>query len=140
MRARNTPIPPFSQEGGRGDPPLTRLARLIYPVRLFPCRSLRSATPILHVYLFLASTQTSQPKSRWEEIRAEHARNIATRSSWDELRQNASRLRGDTDQPDRSQDPAAERLAEQQKFDAMLDAERQKAAEGMQGNSWESSI
>jgi hypothetical protein len=108
-----------------------------------PCASLRLSlsfclhTSTLHVYLFLASTQTSQPKSRWEEIRAEHARNIATRSSWDELRQNASRLKGDTDQSKKSQDLAAERPAEQQNFDAMLEAEQRKAAEG---NSWEPSI
>ncbi|KAI0307718.1 hypothetical protein B0F90DRAFT_1813134 [Multifurca ochricompacta] len=62
-----------------------------------------------------------QPKSRWEEIRAEHARSMATRSSWDELRQNASRSRLDSavdEELRKTQDPAAERLTEQQKFDA----------------------
>ncbi|KAI9445290.1 hypothetical protein H4582DRAFT_905792 [Lactarius indigo] len=83
--------------------------------------------------------QPSQPKSRWEEIRAEHARNLATRSSWDELRQNASRPKSDNagnELIEVSQDPAAERLAEQQKFDAMLEAERQKPAEVSRGNPW----
>ncbi|KAF8481092.1 hypothetical protein DFH94DRAFT_828864 [Russula ochroleuca] len=78
-------------------------------------------------------TQPSQRKSRWEEIRAEHARSIATRSSWDELRQNASRPKSEntaSDQARRSQDLAVDRLAEQQKFDAMLEAERQRAARG----------
>ena len=87
----------------------------------------------------LASAQPSQPKSRWEEIRAEHARNLATRSSWDELRQNASRPRSDNagnEQFEVSHDPTAERLAEQQKFEAMLEAERRKAAEGSHGSSW----
>ena len=89
---------------------------------------------------FLAPTQpSSQPKSRWEEIRAEHARNLATRSSWDELRQNASRPKSDgagNERIEASQDPVAERLAEQQKFDAILDAERRKAAEGSRGSPW----
>ncbi|KAF8273924.1 hypothetical protein EI94DRAFT_1087061 [Lactarius quietus] len=84
---------------------------------------------------------SSQPKSRWEEIRAEHARNLATRSSWDELRQNASRPKSDGAGNERievPQGPAAERLAEQQKFDALLEAERQKTAEGSRGGSWSS--
>ncbi|KAH9175264.1 hypothetical protein EDB89DRAFT_348934 [Lactarius sanguifluus] len=83
--------------------------------------------------------QPSQPKSRWEEIRAEHARNLATRSSWDELRQNASRPKSDNagnEQIEVSQDPASERLTEQQKFDAMLQAERRKTAERSQGSPW----
>jgi hypothetical protein len=87
----------------------------------------------------LAPAQPSQPKSRWEQIRAENARNLATRSSWDELRQNASRPKSDNaghEQIEISHDPAAERLAEQQKFDAMLEAERWKAAEGSRGSSW----
>jgi hypothetical protein len=90
----------------------------------------------------LASAQSPQPKSRWEEIRAEHARSIATRSSWDELRQNASRPKAETAEgvPNSPRDPAAEQLAEQQKFDAMLEAERRIAAEGSQGSSWGSSI
>lgn len=89
---------------------------------------------------FLAPAQpSSQPKSRWEEIRAEHARNLATRSSWDELRQNTSRPKSDdagNERIEASQDPVAERLAEQQKFDAILDAERRKAAEGSRGSPW----
>lgn len=82
---------------------------------------------------------SSQPKTRWEEIRAEHARNLATRSSWDELRQNASRPKSDGAGNERvgiSQDPVTERLAEQQKFDALLEAERQKGAEVSRGGSW----
>ena len=78
----------------------------------------------------------SQPKSRWEEIRAEHARNLATRSSWDELRQNASKPKLDDAGNQLSQDPGAERLTEQQKFDDMLEAERQKATEVSRGGSW----
>jgi hypothetical protein len=66
---------------------------------------------------------------------------MATRSSWDELRQNASRPKAESAgrDPNKSQDLVTERLAEQQKFDAMLEAERRKAAEGSQGNSWGSS-
>jgi hypothetical protein len=84
---------------------------------------------------------SSQLKSRWEEIRAEHARNLATRSSWDELRQNASRPKSDNAGNERievsvSQDPVAERFAEQQKFDALLEAERRKVAEGSPGTPW----
>ncbi|KAI0257648.1 hypothetical protein BJV78DRAFT_1278129 [Lactifluus subvellereus] len=92
-------------------------------------------TTVHHSANLPSSAQSSQSKSRWEEIRAEHARSIATRSSWDELRQNTSRPKAESaggDQP-------TERLAEQQKFDAMLEAERRKAAEGSQGNSWGSS-
>lgn len=58
---------------------------------------------------------------------------MATRSSWDELRQNAVRPKSENtggDQARRSQDPAVDRLAEQQKFDAMLEAERQRVARG----------
>ncbi|KAH9984163.1 hypothetical protein BJV77DRAFT_918024, partial [Russula vinacea] len=76
-----------------------------------------------------SAARPSQSKSRWEEIRAEHARSIATRSSWDELRQNASRPKSEnagSDQARGSQDPAVDRLAEQQRFDAMLEAERQR--------------
>lgn len=84
--------------------------------------------------------QPSQQKSRWEEIRAEHARNLATRSSWDELRQNASRPKPDNagnEQIEVSRDPVAGRLTEQQKFDAMLEVERRKAAEGSsRGSPW----
>lgn len=78
----------------------------------------------------------SHSKSRWEEIRAEHARKLATRSSWDELRQNASKPKLDDVGNQLSQEPGAERLAEQQKFDAMLEAERQKATEVSRGGSW----
>ena len=57
---------------------------------------------------------------------------MATRSSWDELRQNANRPKSENTASDqaRSQDPAFDRLADQQKFDAMLEAERQRAARG----------
>jgi hypothetical protein len=81
----------------------------------------------------LGPTQPPPRKSRWEEIRAEHARSMATRSSWDELRQNASRPKSghtESDQIRRSQDPAVDRLTEQQKFDAILEAERRRAASG----------
>jgi hypothetical protein len=105
------------------------------------CLSLLTVCSIDPAYR-LASAQSPQPKSRWEEIRAEHARSIATRSSWDELRQNASRPKAETAEGDLNspRDPAAERLAEQQKFDAMLEAERRIAAEGSQGSSWGSLI
>jgi len=81
-----------------------------------------------------STSQPSQRRSRWDEIRAEHARSMATRSSWDELRQNAGRPKSENTGSDRtrgSQDPADDRLAEQQKFDAMLEAERQRAARGL---------
>jgi hypothetical protein len=58
---------------------------------------------------------------------------MATRSSWDELRQNASRPKSEntgSDQAGTLRDPAAERLAEQEKFDAILEAERLRAARG----------
>ncbi len=83
--------------------------------------------------MFLGPTQPSQRKSRWDEIREEHARSMATRSSWDELRQNAGRQKSEntgSDQASGSQDPVIDRLAEQQKFDAMLEAERQRAERG----------
>ena len=91
-----------------------------------------------HLYktliICLGPAQASQRKSRWEEIRAEHSRSMATRSSWDELRQNASRPKSENtgnDQATRSEDPAVDtRLVEQQKFDAVIEAERQRAARG----------
>lgn len=101
-----------------------------------------STVPIFPVYkilltcicVFLGPSQPPQRKSRWEEIRAEHARSMATRSSWDELRQNANRPKTEnttSDEAKRSQDPVvADRQAEQQKFDAMLEAERRRAASG----------
>lgn len=58
---------------------------------------------------------------------------MATRSSWDELRQNAGRPKSEntgSDQARSSQDPVDDRLAEQQRFDAMLEAERQKVTRG----------
>jgi hypothetical protein len=81
----------------------------------------------------LGTSQPSQRRSRWDEIRAEHARSMATRSSWDELRQNAGRPKSEntgSDQARSSQDPVDDRLAEQQRFDAMLEAERQKVTRG----------
>ncbi|KAH9969058.1 hypothetical protein BC827DRAFT_1167426 [Russula dissimulans] len=86
-------------------------------------------------------TQPSQRKTRWEEIRAEHARSMSTRSSWDELRQNASRPKSENAgkaEARRSEDPALDRLAEQQKFDAILEAERQRAARDSQSGPWSS--
>jgi len=81
----------------------------------------------------LGPSQPPQRKSRWEEIRAENARSMATRSSWDELRQNTSRPKSEnttSDQTRGSQDPVTDRQAEQQKFDAILEAERRRAASG----------
>ena len=81
----------------------------------------------------LGPTQPTQRKSRWEEIRAEHARSMATRSSWDELRQNAGRTKSEntgSNQARRSEDTGVDRLAEQQKFDALIEAERQRAMRG----------
>ena len=81
----------------------------------------------------LGTSQPSQRRSRWDEIRAEHARGTATRSSWDELRQNAGRPKSEntgSDQARRSQDPVVDRPTDQERFDAMLEAERQRAARG----------
>jgi hypothetical protein len=58
---------------------------------------------------------------------------MATRSSWDELRQNAGRPKSEnsgSDQARGSQGPALDRLAEQQKFDATLEDERQRVTRG----------
>jgi len=95
-------------------------------------------TAVEHTHI-PSPTQPSQRKTRWEEIRAEHARSTATRSSWDELRQNASRPKSENtgkDQAKRSQDPVPDRFAEQQKFDAILEAERQRAAREPQSSPW----
>jgi len=65
---------------------------------------------------------------------------MATRSSWDELRQNASRPRPKFENTgkDQAQDPAVDRLAEQQRFDAILEAERQRAGRELQSSPWSS--
>jgi len=112
-------------------------------------REWEAASPVRNSMDRHAASRTSSPpahpssqlKSRWDEIRAEHARNLATRSSWDELRQNASKPKSDNAGNDRievsvPQDPVAERFAEQQQFDALLEAERRKVAEGSPGTRW----
>jgi hypothetical protein len=94
-----------------------------------PIRALQT----LIILCSLGISQPSQRRSRWDEIRAEHSRSMTTRSSWDELRQSAGRPKSEntgSDQARRTQDPVVDRLTEQQKFDAMLEAERQRVTRG----------
>ncbi|KAG1881766.1 hypothetical protein C8R48DRAFT_682144 [Suillus tomentosus] len=76
------------------------------------------------------SPQVTQPKNRWEEIRAANARSAGYVSSWDTIRQRHERNRLPYPTSSPSNDPPSsgmdDRTAEQAKFDAMLEAERRR--------------
>lgn len=91
----------------------------------------RIGSAICHSDIFAApSPQATQPKNRWEEIRAANARSAGYVSSWDTIRQRHERNRlpyptssPSNDTPSSGMD---DRTVEQAKFDAMLEAERRK--------------
>ncbi|EMD42227.1 hypothetical protein CERSUDRAFT_110760 [Gelatoporia subvermispora B] len=67
-----------------------------------------------------------RPRTRWDELRVANARNVASDSSWESLRQIHERQQVSTSQPD-DQPEMDERALEQAKFDALLEEERRKA-------------
>ncbi|KAG0708957.1 hypothetical protein DFH29DRAFT_842741 [Suillus ampliporus] len=86
---------------------------------------------ICHPDIFAAgSTQATQPKNRWEEIRAANARSSGYVSSWDTIRQRHERNRLPNSTSSQSNDPPLsatdDRAAEQAKFDTILEAERRR--------------
>jgi hypothetical protein len=91
----------------------------------------RIGCAICHPDIFAAaSPQATQPKNRWEEIRAANARSVGYASSWDAIRQRheRNRLPNSTSSP-RNDPPSSgmdDRTAEQAKFDAILEAERRR--------------
>lgn len=76
------------------------------------------------------SVSDPRPQTKWDQIRAENARNAGRPSSWDILRQQHERTRipssSSTSTPDNSRD---DRTLEQARFDALLEAERCKHLE-----------
>lgn len=68
----------------------------------------------------------SKPRSRWDELRAVSARNAASPSSWESLRQTHERQQVSRPEAD-NQPEMDERALEQAKFDAMLEEERRRA-------------
>ncbi|KAG1761920.1 hypothetical protein EDD22DRAFT_894044 [Suillus occidentalis] len=76
------------------------------------------------------SPQATQPKNRWEEIRAANARSVGYVSSWDAIRQRHERNRLPNSTSSPGNDPPSsgmdDRTAEQAKFDAILEAERRR--------------
>jgi len=65
----------------------------------------------------------TKPPSKWDQIRAANTRG-ASNSSWDALRQNHERARMDNPNEDPKNPGGDDRAAEQAKFDALLEKER----------------
>ncbi|KAG6337337.1 hypothetical protein ID866_1762 [Astraeus odoratus] len=66
-------------------------------------------------------------KSRWEEIRAANARNMGQRSTWDEIRQQHERSKIPPPIDGTAISKQEDRVGAQAKFEAMLEAERQRS-------------